>query len=366
MKTALTTKKLGLRLTVAPIGVAAPVAPLRGVPGVYGDDLAADSLRLVLKESLELGEAPGVEPAFSFPTRGFDTAPDVSEVFHDNSCAGLNAAKNRGRQNVVAIPSEVLFAPSEASKVPFGRLRTIGLQLTSETKDSLDDFLHAPVTMEPVIRSDSWMGNPQVNADSLAITNKLDIRQADDDMKIKPALAVNKVGGSRRIVDHILSILRKVERYLHSTVRGRQADDPLIPIYFEGMQVVPGRTGYRLRTTCLVPLLQPGDCRPHGFTGFAYGLDMQIRDKVGQSILAIAVNKSLECVGIASSLLPPFPTDNIERLGKLLNRLTQCFSLVITWLKPYSYRSIHTGSRPHITEILQIQDKEVCRNSPVA
>jgi len=366
VKTAFTTKELGLGLTVAPVGITTLVAPLRGVPGVYSDDLAADSLRLVRKESLELGEAPGVEPAFGFPTRGFDTAPDVSEVFHDNSCAGLNAAKNRGRQNVVAIPSEALFAPSEASKVPFGRLRTIGLQLTSETKYSLDNFLHMLVTVESVVRSDGRSDNSQVDTDSLAITNKLDIRQADDDMKIKPALAVNKVGGSRRMADRILSILRKVERYLHSTMRSRQADDPLIPIYFEGMQVVPGRTGYRLRTTCLVPLLQLGDCRPHGFTGFAYGLNMQVRDKVGQSILAIAVNKSLECVGIASSLLPPFTTDSIERLGKLLNRLTQCFSLVITWLKPYSYRSIHTRSIPHIIEILQIQDKEVCRNSPVA
>ncbi len=366
MKTALTAKEVGLGPAVTPVGVAAPVAPLASMPWVYSHDLAADSFSLVLKEFLELGKAPGVKPSFSFPPAGFDAAPDVGEVFHDNSRPGLDAIKDRGRQNVVAIPSEALFAPSEASKMPSGRLSTFGLQSTSEAEYSLDDFLHVPVAVEAVVRSDGRSGNTKVNADSLTVTSKLNIGQADDDVKVKSPFAIKKVGSSRRIADYILSILRKVERYLHSTVRGRQADGPLIPIYFEGMQVVPGRTGYRLRTTCLAPLLQPGDCRPHSFTGFAYGLNMQVRDEVGQSILATAVNKSLECVGIASSLLPPFTTDSIERLGKLLNRLTQGFSLVITWLKPYPYRSIHTGSIPHIVKILQIQDKEVCRNSPVA
>jgi len=366
VKTAFATEERGLGLTVAPVGIAAPVAPLRGVPGVYGDDLAADSLRLVLKEAFELGEAPGVEPAFGFPARGFDTAPDVSEVFHDDSCTRLNTAKHRGRQHVVAIPSEALFTPSEASKVPSGRLSTFGLQSTSEAEYSLDDFFHMPVAVETVVRSDGRPGNPQVDADGLAVGSERNIGQADDDMQVEAPFAINKVSSSRRITYRIFSIFRKAKRYLRSTARSRQADNPLIPIYFEGMQIVPGRTDYRLGTTCFASLLQPGDCRPHGFTGFMYGLNMQVRDESGQSILATAVNKPLECVGIASSLLPTFTTDSIEHLGKLINRLTQCFSLVITWLKPYSYRSIHAGNIPHIVEILQIRDREVCRNSPVA
>ena len=243
MKTALATKKLGLRLAVAPVGVAALITPLGSVSGVYSDDLAADSFSLILKESLELGEAPGVEPAFGFTTRGFDTAPDVGEVLNHDSRAWLNTFENRGGKDMVAIPSESLFTTSEASKVPSSRLSTFGLQLTPEAKDTLNHFLHVPISMKAVIRGDSGTRDSQVNTNGLAITGERDIGQTDNDVEEEMPLATNKVGGSRRIADCILGILRKVERYLHSTVRSRQADDYLNPIYFEGMQVIPGRTG---------------------------------------------------------------------------------------------------------------------------
>ena len=134
MKTALATKEIGLRPAIAPVGVAAPVTSLRGMPGVNGDDLAAKSFSFILQEFLELGEAPGVKPSFSLSPGCLHSLPDVSEVFYNDSCAWLNAVEDRGGQNVVAIPSEALLTPSEASKVPSGRLRPIGLQSTSEAK----------------------------------------------------------------------------------------------------------------------------------------------------------------------------------------------------------------------------------------
>lgn len=160
MKTALATKELGLGLAVAPVGVATPVTSLRGMPGVHSDDLATEGLCLVFKEALELGEAPGMKPTLGFSTRGFGAAPDVGEVFHNNSRTGLNAVEDRGRQHVVAIPSEALFTPSEASKVPSGRLSTFGLQSTSEAEYSLDDFFHMSVAVKTVIRSNGRPCNP--------------------------------------------------------------------------------------------------------------------------------------------------------------------------------------------------------------
>jgi len=341
MKTALATEELGLGLTVAPVGVAALIAPLRGVPGVYGDNLAADSLRLVVKESLELGEAPGVEPPFGFPATGFDTTPDVGEVFNDDSRTGLNAIKNRGRQNVVTIPSEALFTPSEASKVPFGRLSTFGLQVTSETKDLVNNLLHMFIPMKSVVRTDGRPGNSQVNTDGLAIASKSDIGQADDDMQIESPFAINKVGGSRRIARCILGIFRKVERYIHPTARGRQADKPLTPVYFEGVQVVPGRAHCRLRAVYLASLLHSRDSRPHGFTGFLPGLDMQVGNKSWLGILALAISQAMKSVGITCSLLPACTADGIKRLSELLNRLIKSFSLFLSRLELCLNRSIH-------------------------
>lgn len=63
---------------------------------------------------------------------------------------------------MVTIPSEALFAPSEGSKMPFGRLRPIGLELTSEAKSSFNDFAHMSIAVEAVIRGNGRSGNSQV------------------------------------------------------------------------------------------------------------------------------------------------------------------------------------------------------------
>ena len=358
MKTAFATKELGLGLTVTPVGVAALVAPLRGMPGVHGNDLAAGSLRFVLKEALELGEAPGVEPSFGFPTRSFDATPDVGEVFHDDSRTGLDAVKNRGRQHVVAIPSEALFTPSEASKVPFSTLSTLGLQNTSETKDSLDNFLHMPVTVKTVVRSNGRPGNPQVDADGLAITDKSDIGQADDGVKIELPFMIDEIGGSRSVANRVLGILGKGKHYPGSAAGSGQVHDSFFPVYLEGVQVVPGRTHCGLRATYPAPLLHPGNSRPHSLAGFLTGLNVQVGDEVGQSILATAVGQAVKRVGVTGSLLPARTADSVKRVSKLLNCLMQGFNLFFTWLKPYSHRPIHIQSIPYATRILQIRRKE--------
>ncbi len=358
LKTAFATTELGLGLTVTPVGVAALVAPLRGVPGVYSDDLAAASFSLILKESLELGKAPGMEPSFSFPTRGFDATPYVGEVFHDDSRTGLNAIKNRSSQDVVAIPSEALFTPSEASKVPFGRLSTFGLQCTSEAEYSLDNFFHMLVAMEPIVRSDGRSGNSQVDADSLSITGKGNIRQSDDNMEKEMTFTIKKVGGSCRIAYRILRIFWKVKRYFGSTLGGGQVNDTILPVYPEGMQVVPGWTGYRLRTTYLAPLLHSGDCRPHGFAGFLSGLYMQVRDERGLRILASAISQAMKSVSVTCSLLPACTADGVKRLGKLLNRLIKSFRLFWGGLELYPNRPIHVFIIPYVSKYLQVKSKK--------
>ena len=359
MKTALATKEIGLGPAVTPVGVAASVAPLASVPGIDCDHLAANSLSLVFEKAFELGEAPGVEPAFGFTSGGFDAAPDIGEVFNNDCSTGLNAVEDRGRKNVVAIPSGALFAPSEASKVPSGRLSTFGLQSTSEAKCPFYNFLHMPIAVKAVVRSDSRPGNPQVDTDSLAARSKLNIRQSDDNVKVKPAFTVNKVGSGRRLASCIPGIFRKEEGHLHSALSGGQTNNFPVPVYFEGVKVIPRRAGNRLRTTYPVPLFVLADCRPHGFTGFLPGLDMQVRYEGRQRIFAVAIGQAVKRVGIAGSLLPGHAADSIKYLGELLNRLIQGFNLFPVRLKQYSYRPVHIQSVPYSTHILQVQRKEV-------
>jgi len=366
VKTALTAKELGLGLTVAPVGVAAPVASLAGMPGVYGDDPATESLSFILKEALELSKAPRVQPPFSFPARGFAPSSDVGEVFHNDSGPWLNAFEDRSRKNVIAIPSEALFTPSEASKVPFGRLSAFGLQRTSEAKGALDHFFHVPIAVKTVVRSNGWPGNTEVNTNSLPPRDKLNVRNIDHNMQKEPALAVDEVSRGSRTTDCILSIFIEFERYLHPTTCCRHADNTLIPVQLEGVQIITRRTGCRLRTRYQPSPFYQGIRRLQRLGCFPYCLYVQIRDKGRKISLAGAVSKSMQVVGISIPLLPANATDAIKRLGKLLDRLAQSICLFWRRQKSNSDSSIHKYIIPHPEKILQLSYKRRSRRIPLS
>lgn len=354
MKTALTTQELGLRLSVAPVGVATPIASLRGMSGVNRDNLTAERLGLVFKETLELGETPRMESAIGFPMPSLNPATDVSEVFNHDSRAGLNAPKYRSGQHVVAIPSETLFTSSEASKMPFGTLRTIGLQVTSEAKDSFDNFLLVSIPVKTVIRTNSRAGNSEINPNSLTIGNKFDVGQIDNDMKEELTPAVDKIGCSCFRTHCVDSVGREIKAHLHSTTGSRHTNYCFAPVYLKGMKIVSRRTYLRLGTTNPLTLLGKSQNGFNGFRGSVYRLDMQIRNQVRQGVLAITIGEFLQSIGVACFLLIAYLADCVERLGKLADCFAQRLRLLIRWSKFNSDRSIHGFILPHSQEILQI------------
>ena len=364
MKPAFATEEVGLRPAVAPVDKTADATSLARMPGVDSDDLAAESLSLVLKEALELGKAPGVETTLGFPVTSLDLVANIGKVLNHDSGAGFNAVENRGRENVVAIPSESLLTISKASKVPFGGLRTIGLQSTSEAKDTLNNFLHMPVAVEPVVRGHGWPGNSQVNPDSSLVTNKLNIGQIDYNVKVEPPFAVDEVGGSCRTADCISGIHWQGKRYFDSTASAGKVDDALAPVQMKGMQIIAGWADNRLWALSFTPFLQFGNCRPHCFTGLLSSLDMKIGGKGWLGILALAISQAMKSVGITCALLPTSTADGIKRLSELLNRLFKSFSLFRGGLKLYLDRSIHVFIIHIYLSICKLNlREEVCRNS---
>ncbi len=355
MKTALATKELGLRLTVASVGEAAYRATLRCVPWVYRYNLAAEGFGLILKESLQLSETPRVKSAAGFSMIDLDMVPDIREVLNHDSGTRFNAVQDRLGNNVVAIPSEALFTLSEASKVPLGRLRTVGLQCTSETKDTFDDFLHVPIAMKAVIGANGRTGNAEVNAESLAVRSKDDVRKAYNDVEVEPSLAINKVSRSCFSTDRILSIVWKSKENLCSTTGGGQANNAFVPVDLESVRVVPGRTEKRLWTRDPLPSLSTCDCGLHCLSSLLSCLNMQVGHEGWQDSLAISVCQTMKRISIAIVLLPAYIADRVERLGELLHRFMQGFLLFRRSLEQDSNCSIHTWIITYTSEILQIR-----------
>ena len=364
MKTTLTAQELGLRPAVAPINESASGASLAGLTGVDKYNLTPFSFCLVLKESPELQERPRVQSSAGFPVINLNPVTNVREVLKHDSSTCINIPDNRGRNNVVTIPSESLFTTSEASKMLLGTLRTVGLQITSEAKYPFDNFLHVPVAVEAVVGTHGGSGYSQVHAEGFSVGDKRNIGKFNNHMKVKPVLAEHEVSGSGRITDCIPSILGDAKRNLHPPTGGREIHDARFPVEYERVQVITGRATQRLRATSLSSLLLSGNSRLHRFTGFLAGLDVQVGNKIRQSILTVTVGETMKCISIPILQLPTNTADHIKRLGKLVHRFMQNISLFCRWFEKYSYRSIHANIIPYTRKILQY--KEVNRNSSVA
>lgn len=363
MKTTLTAKELGLRFTVASINESTFRAPLAGFARVNHNYRTASRFSLILDEALELSKAPRVQPSASFPMIDLDPVSDISEVFQDDCSPRCNTLDNRGGDNMIAIPSEFLFTSSEASKMPFGTLGTIGLQCTFKAKDTFNHFFLMTIPMKAVIRADRRASDSQIYTDSLAVGNKLNIGQADNDVEIKPALSLNQVGGSSFTTDSIGGIRGEGESNLHSATGSRKVHQLALPINLEGMKIIPGRTNWGLRTSNSSPLFNESQSRFNRFGSLLPYLYMQIRNQCRQSILAITISQFMQGIGITCSLLITYFANHVKRLGKLRYSFMQGLRLLICWFELDSDCSIHINSLPYTRGILQMQ-RRLRANSP--
>ena len=364
MKTTLAAQELGLRPAITPIGETASGAPLAGLTGVDEYNLTSSGFRFVRQETPELQERPRVQSSAGFPVVDLDSIPDVREVLKHDSSTCINILDNRGGDHVIAIPSESLFTTSEASKMSLGTLRTVGLQITPEAKYTFNNFLHVTVAVKAVVGTYGRSGNSQVHANCFPVSNKFNIRENDNDMKVKLILAEHQVSGSGRITDCILGIPRNIEGNLHPAIDTGKIHNALFPVQHERVKVVARRATQRVRAPCFQSLLFSGNGRLNRFGSFLSGLNMQVGNKIRQSILTMTVGKVVQRVGITVMLLPTSTADGIERLSKLSHRFMQNIGLFYRWLEKYPYRSIHTDVITNISKKLQY--KKVNRNSSVA
>ena len=353
MKTTLATDKVRLGLAITPIGKSAHRASLAGMSGVNGDDLDTEGFSLVLQEILELSKTPRMKSPFSLASFCLDSGANIGEVFNHDSGASRCAFQDRCRENVVTIPSKALLTPSEASKVPFGALRTIGLQSLPQSESPFDDFLPVGVSVKAVIRTNGRTSHSEVYTDSLPVRREGNIRQFDNDMQIIPSLAVYQVGCGGGIADSVISIFRQEEGNVLSASSGGKVDGLGLPIHFECMKVIAWWAISRLGIRNLTPLLGLAYSGLNRFRSLLPRLDMQVGDKSGISVFTISVSQSMQSVGVAISLLPSYFTDLIKRSRELVSCIFQCLGLFFAGIKSHSYCSIHKGMIPYTLQNMQ-------------
>ena len=94
MKTTFTTKELGLRPEIPPIGETASGTSLAGFAGGDNYNLTSSGFWFVLQETPELQERPRVQSSAGFPVVALDKIPDVCEVLKHDSSTYINILDN--------------------------------------------------------------------------------------------------------------------------------------------------------------------------------------------------------------------------------------------------------------------------------
>jgi hypothetical protein len=322
--------------------MAANVTTLRRMPGIDANDTATKSLGFVFEESFELREAPRVKSSFGFAASLLNSLSNVRQVLNHYGCTRLNVFQNALAQNVIAVASEAHIGSREASKAPFGGLRTFRLQGSLQTEAALDDFSPMFLTMYSPIGCDSWARNAQVNTECGSPVDKLNSVKFQDDMKNESSFVVNKVGGCRFVADKCFRIFGNRERNLLSTAYRSKVHNAIDPIDLEGMQIKPRRTKRCCWTINLATLLAQCDRRLNRLCGLLTRLNVKVGHKIRQRIFNVSISQLVQREGIPFMQPPTFRTHVIERLRKLAHRLQQDFTLFRCWFQRQPQRSVHS------------------------
>lgn len=119
-------------------------------------------------------------------------------------------------------------------------------------------------------------------------------------------------------------------------------------------------SSYLLGVTCLMSSF-PGESGFQGFSCFDPCLDNLIRYQPRTQCFDSTVRRMMQANAIFLMLLPAISTHCIECFGKLLKRFLQGYCLFWHGMQLYTYRPIHTKSKPYMTTFLQVRGRYAYR-----
>lgn len=338
---ALATCELALTFAVSPVGEPAGVTPLAGMPWIDPDNSASESLGLVGEKLPELSEGPCVQSSLGVAPAGFHPLSDVSQILNRNGCTGSDTFQNTFTQYVIAIPSEPSFTASEASKVPFGGPRTVGLQFTLQAEAALADFAPSAFAMKAVVAGHGGTADTKIDTKGGSALYERNAGKVYNYVEKELPIPANQISGSGFIADVRNRVGGDREGDFLTADGSGYVDDAALPIYSVGMLVQSRRAERGNRTVNLPAFLLQGQCGFDGFRRFLSRLNVMIGHQIGSERLAIQIRQLVKIERVTISSAPPNGTNVIERFRELNRSLRQAFRLLGGWLEIQFYRSLH-------------------------
>lgn len=324
---------------------------LRSMAGIDAHYGASLFLGFVLQKATQLREAPGVYTPTGFPASLFGSLADVHKVLDNDGRSGFYALNNTPTDNVVAVQAEAVYLSSKPLQVPLTGFCAFALEFALQSKVSSIDFLPPFFTMKSLIRTNGRTGEAKIDSDSLAVRNKLNIRDGQNDMQEEPALAIDEIGGvkSSRSVHPTLGMLIHPKGNNLPTGYGSKANS--IREHSVGSCVVANRYVSACWTGYFLALLLKCKSRLNRFGGLYSRSADQLRRKLRKQFPERIIRFFVQSHAVLDVLLESKPRDYIEALRVLLHCIKQYFGLLNGRIQLQANGSLHTHILTHFTEI---------------
>jgi len=322
---------------------------MAGIDAHYGASLF---LGFVLQKATQLREAPGVHTPPGLSASLFGSLADVHKVLDNDGRSGFYALNNTPTDNVVAVQAEAVYLSSKPLQVPLTGFCAFALEFALQSKVSSIDFLPPFFTMKSLIRTNGRTGEAKIDSDSLAVRNKLNIRDGQNDMQEEPALAIDEIGGvkSRRSVHPTLGMLIHPKGNNLPTGYGSKANS--IREHSVGSCVVANRYVSACWTGYFLALLLKCKSRLDGFCGFNPRSTDQLRRKLRKQFPERIIRFFVQSHAVLDVLLESKPRDYIEALRVLLHCIKQYFGLLNGRIQLQANGSLHTHILPRFEYIV--------------
>jgi len=322
---------------------------MAGIDAHYGASLF---LGFVLQKATQLREAPGVHTPPGLSASLFGSLADVHKVLDNDGRSGFYALNNTPTDNVVAVQAEAVYLSSKPLQVPLTGFCAFALEFALQSKVSSIDFLPPFFTMKSLIRTNGRTGEAKIDSDSLAVRNKLNIRDGQNDMQEEPALAIDEIGGvkSRRSVHPTLGMLIHPKGNNLPTGYGSKANS--IREHSVGSCVVANRYVSACWTGYFLALLLKCKSRLDGFCGFNPRSTDQLRRKLRKQFPERIIRFFVQSHAVLDVLLESKPRDYIEALRVLLHCIKQYFGLLNGRIQLQANSPLHTHILPRFEYIV--------------
>ncbi len=249
---------------------------------IDSDNFNTPLLTLVGKEAAQLSECPAMQTAHLFAMPPPNPAPDFAKVLNHDGCPDRGTVNNAVAENMITIPVETQLLARQLAKMAVSRLCSFGLQLSFNTEVAAVYFFPVGSAVELALRCYRRMVDTQIYAYGFSTGDGFNIWYGDNDVQVPLALAFEEICTVNRTAMILCGIGRQGETQAQPfalAAHHREGDGITIPIHAVGFLIVTRRAELRAGLAGFAPILQAGERRSKGFSGFDPGLNNEVANQ---------------------------------------------------------------------------------------